>query len=307
MSKDADAPAIRVSGLRKSYGAVEALRGIDIEVGPGEVFAFLGPNGAGKTTAVEIMEGFRSRDGGQVSVLGSDPASAGTAWRARIGVVLQTCRVPPALTVREALTLFAGYYPNPRPVDDTIEMVGLTGQRDRRGGRLSGGQQRRLDVALALIGDPELLFMDEPTTGFDPGARRQAWETIAGLSELGKTVFLTTHYLEEAQALADQVAILVRGEIVAQGPPAQLGASDRRAATISFRLPPGTTLADLPSAAGHPQADGTGGVRLQTEEPERALHVLTGWALERGTTLSELEVRRPGLEEIYLRLTGEDG
>jgi ABC-2 type transport system ATP-binding protein len=299
---------IVVRGLRKSYGDRDAVRGIDLEVTAGEIFSFLGPNGAGKTTTVEILEGFRPRDGGEVGVLGEDPATAGRSWRSRIGVVLQDLQLQPLLTVRESLELYAGYYPSPRPVDDTIELVGLAGQRDQRAGKLSGGQQRRLDVALALVGDPELLFLDEPTTGFDPAARRGAWEVIASLRELGKTVFLTTHYLDEAAALADRVAIIKDGRIVAEGPPSELG-GDRAALTrIAFELPPTTTAADLPPALQGRVTASAGGDRLElvTETPVADLAALTAWALERGVDLPGLQVNRPTLEDIYLELTREE-
>ena len=216
-------PVISVGNLRKSYGGFEAVRGVDLEVDAGEIFAFLGPNGAGKTTTVEILEGFRERSAGTIRVLGADPALATRAWRQRVGIVLQECRLTPELTVREALSQYAGYYSAPREIDEVIGLVGLTEKADDRTSQLSGGQQRRLDVALALVGDPELLFLDEPTTGFDPSARRQAWEVIASMRDLGKTIFLTTHYMEEAQALADRAAILVRGEIIAEGDPGELG------------------------------------------------------------------------------------
>jgi ABC-2 type transport system ATP-binding protein len=228
-------PVIRVSGLRKSYGELDAVAGIDLEVAAGEVFAFLGPNGAGKTTTVEMLEGYRGRDGGEVSVLGEDPERAGRGWRERIGIVLQSCRLDPYLTVAESLSLFAGYYASPRPVADVIDAVGLDGKADVRTGKLSGGQQRRLDVGLALVGDPDLLFLDEPTTGFDPMARRQAWEAIEALRTLGKTVFLTTHYMDEAQRLADRVAIIAGGEVVARGTPEDLGDRDNQPAKISYR------------------------------------------------------------------------
>ncbi len=279
---------ISIRGLRKSYGELEAVRGIDLEVQAGEVFAFLGPNGAGKTTTVEILEGYRERGGGEVAVLGEDPEHAGRAWRERIGIVLQSCRLDPYLTVRESLGLYAGYYSAPRPVEETIELVGLGDKADVRTGSLSGGQQRRLDVGMALIGDPELLFLDEPTTGFDPSARRQAWETIAGLRELGKTVFLTTHYMDEAQRLADRVAVISRGLVVASGTPADLGDRESLPTTISYRL------------------DGEK-VSLQTQTPVADLHELTGRAVAEGLDLEGLEVTRPSLEDIYLSLTSDDG
>jgi ABC-2 type transport system ATP-binding protein len=281
-----DEPVIRARGLRKSYGDLEAVRGIDIEVGAGEVFALLGPNGAGKTTTVEIFEGYRGRDSGEVTVLGEDPERADRRWRARIGIVLQSSRPDPYLTVRESLSLFAGYYPAPLPVDDVISLVGLEAQAETRARRLSGGQQRRLDVGLALVGDPELLFLDEPTTGFDPSARRQAWEALAGLRSLGKTVVLTTHYMDEAQRLADRVAIIARGEIVARGTPEGLGDRDSRPATISYRL------------------DGEE-VRVETATPVETLNELTGRALAEGLDLEGLEVNRPTLEDVYLELTQE--
>ncbi len=279
-------PVISIRGLRKSYGDFEAVRGIDLEVRAGEVFAFLGPNGAGKTTTVEILEGYRKRSGGEVSVLGEDPEHADRAWRERIGIVLQSCRLDPYLTVRESLELYAGYYSAPRSVAETIELVGLAGKADARTGGLSGGQQRRLDVGMALVGDPELLFLDEPTTGFDPSARRQAWETIAGLRDLGKTVFLTTHYMDEAQRLADRVTILARGQIVAAGTPDDLG--DRRSlpTKISYRL------------------NGEQ-VSVETTTPVADLHELTGRAVGQGLELEGLEVTRPNLEDVYLSLTGE--
>jgi ABC-2 type transport system ATP-binding protein len=277
-------PVISIRDLRKSYGDVEAVRGIDLEVQPGEVFAFLGPNGAGKTTTVEILEGYRKRSGGEVSVLGEDPERAGRKWRERIGIVLQSCRLDPYLTVRESLALYAGYYDAPRPIEETIELVGLTGKADARASSLSGGQQRRLDVGMALIGDPELLFLDEPTTGFDPSARRQAWETIAGLRELGKTVFLTTHYMDEAQRLADRVTIISGGEIVARGTPEDLGDRESRPARISYR-------------------EGGREVALETTTPVQTLNELTGRALAEGLELEGLEVTRPSLEDVYLELT----
>ena len=272
----------------KSYGGNEAVRGVDLEVGVGEVFAFLGPNGAGKTTTVEILEGYRRRSGGEVAVLGEDPEKARREWRERIGIVLQSCRLDPYLTVRESLELYAGYYSHPRPVAEVVELVGLGGKADERTGKLSGGQQRRLDVGMALIGDPELLFLDEPTTGFDPQARRQAWEAIAGLRELGKTVFLTTHYMDEAQRLADRVAIIAAGQVVAQGTPADLGDRDSQPTTISYRGPDGD-------------------VSLSTATPVQTLNELTGRALAEGFELENLEVKRPTLEDVYLELTEQGG
>ncbi|HEU5063348.1 MAG TPA: ABC transporter ATP-binding protein [Solirubrobacterales bacterium] len=275
---------ISIKGLRKSYGETEAVRGIDLEVNRGEIFAFLGPNGAGKTTTVEILEGYRKRSGGEVAVLGEDPERAKRAWRQRIGIVLQSCRLDPYLTARESLELYAGYYASPRPVGEVLELVGLGDKADERTGRLSGGQQRRLDVGMALVGDPELLFLDEPTTGFDPGARRQAWETIAGLRELGKTVFLTTHYMDEAQYLADRVAILSEGEVVARGAPEDLGDRDNQPTVITYRGPQGE-------------------VSLATTTPVETLNELTGKALAEGFALEGLEVKRPSLEDVYLELT----
>ena len=297
-------PVIVVHGLRKAYGATEAVRGVDLRIGRGEIFAFLGPNGAGKTTTVEILEGYRDRTAGEVSVLGTDPAHATGPWRERIGVVLQECRLPSLLTVRESLQMYAGYYPAPRSVEETIALVGLQEAADQRNSRLSGGQQRRLDVALALIGDPELLFLDEPTTGFDPSARRRSWDLIESLRDLGKTILLTTHYMDEAQNLADRVAILAAGRIVAAGTPDSLGGRDEGEAVVAFRLPPGTTLADLPAGLPGRPAPREDRVELATTEPTRALHLLTGWALGRGEELDGLTVTRPSLEDVYLRLTG---
>jgi ABC-2 type transport system ATP-binding protein len=301
------AAAISITGLRKSYGRHEAVRGIDLEVAPGEIFAFLGPNGAGKTTTVEILEGYRSRSAGEVSVLGADPEGAGDDWRGRVGIVLQECRMEPKLTVRETLEMYAGYYPAPREVEATIDLVGLAGEAHQRAGRLSGGQQRRLDVAVALIGDAELLFLDEPTTGFDPSARRHFWDVISGLRDLGKTVFLTTHYMDEAQALADRVAVIRSGEIVAAGTPDDLGGRGEAASLISFVLPPSVAADSLPDlvrdAAG---ATPNGTIALRTTEPVRVLGALTGWALERDVDLQALEVRRPSLEDVYLELTSEE-
>ncbi len=294
---------ISVRGLRKSYGDVEAVRGLDLEVRRGEIFAFLGPNGAGKTTTVEILEGYRERSGGEAEVLGIDPARANREWREQVGIVLQQCRMRQELTVRETLRLYAGYYREARPVDETIGLVGLEEKADERLGRLSGGQQRRLDVAVALIGDPALLFLDEPTTGFDPSARRQAWDLIGGLRDLGKTVFLTTHYMDEAQALADRVAVISRGQIVASGTPAEIGDRESHPATITFRTPPGTPLSELPLEKADHVSEREGLAIVRVAAPLELLNELTNWALERGVELEGLEVRRPTLEDIYLELT----
>jgi ABC-2 type transport system ATP-binding protein len=302
-------PVISVRGLRKSYGDLEAVRGIDLDVAGGEIIAFLGPNGAGKTTTVEILEGYRNRSAGEVSVLDVDPGDAGHDWRQRIGIVLQESRMHQELTVRESVELFAGYYRAPRGVDETVALVGLSEKADQRVARLSGGQQRRLDVALALIGDPELLFLDEPTTGFDPSARRRAWEVIASLRDLGKTIFLTTHYMEEAQELADRVAIIAGGRIVAQGSPEELSGRDGRTTRIRFRLPAGVPAGELPGGLVS-DADGmatsAGEVEIRADDPVRALNELTAWALERRIPLAGLEVRQPNLEDVYLELTAAD-
>jgi ABC-2 type transport system ATP-binding protein len=295
---------ISVQGLRKSYDDLEAVRGIDLEVGAGEVFAFLGPNGAGKTTTVEILEGYRRRSGGEVSVLGTDPQEADRDWRQRVGFVLQESRLVPELTPREAVEQYAGYYARPRDIDETVELVGLTDKTNVRTSKLSGGQQRRLDVALALIGDPELLFLDEPTTGFDPSARRQAWEVIGGLRDLGKTVFLTTHYMEEAQTLADRVAIISGGRIVATGSPDELGGDRDERTEISFRLPAGVRGPDLPYGIRTAARIDAELVSLSARDPVPILQELTNWAAERGVGLPGLLVRRPSLEDVYLELTG---
>ena len=296
-------PVIEVRGLRKAYGDREAVRGLDLTIRAGEIFAFLGPNGAGKTTTVEILEGYRSRDAGEVSVLGIDPAHANRAWRERVGVVLQELRLPSLLTVREVMTMYAGYYPAPRSVEDTIELVGLADAANTRTTKLSGGQQRRCDVGLALIGDPDLLFLDEPTTGFDPAARRGAWRLIADLRNLGKTVFLTTHYLDEAQTLADRVAILKDGRIVAEGRPDEL--VPQIVTTIRFRLPDGIAAPPAP-LAGRAKADDHGRLAIQTADPVPDLAALTTWALAEHVDLADLEVTRPTLEDVYLELTGAE-
>jgi ABC-2 type transport system ATP-binding protein len=298
---------ISVSGLRKSYGDVEAVRGIDLEVERGQVFAFLGPNGAGKTTTVEVLEGYRRRSAGRAEVLGVDPASPTRQWRERIGIVLQQCRMRPELTVRETLELYAGYYRAPLGVAETIDHVGLGENADVRAGSLSGGQLRRLDVGVALVGDPELLFLDEPTTGFDPSARRQAWDVIAGLRGLGKTVFLTTHYMDEAQRLADRAAIIASGRIVAEGRPDELGDRDSQPARISFRLPAGTDRSMLPPGIGELAEGGDGAIAISSATPVESVNRLTGWALERSIALQNFEVRRPSLEDVYLELTAGGG
>jgi ABC-2 type transport system ATP-binding protein len=298
-------PVISVRGLVKRYGSHEAVAGIDLDVRRGEIYAFLGPNGAGKTTTVEILEGFRPRTGGQVAVLGHDPATAGGAWRDRVGVVLQESEPEPGLSVRECLAMYAGFYRAPRDIDETIALVGLTGKAGALGTRLSGGQRRRLDFALALIGDPELIFLDEPTTGFDPSARRAAWEVIAGLRHLGKTVFLTTHYMDEAEYLADRITVLSDGRIVAAGTPQTLGGRDHMTTVISFTLPGHVQPRDLPPALGPLAEPGPGGSTVvHTESPLVHLQMLGNWALGRGFDLPDLDVHRPTLEDVYLSLTG---
>jgi len=299
-------PVIAVRGLIKRYGDREAVRGIDLRIDRGEIFAFLGPNGAGKTTTVEILEGFRRASGGEVTVLGQDPGRAPAAWRARIGIVLQESEAEPGLSVRECLELYAGYYAAPRDVDETLALVELSGQADQRATALSGGQRRRLDVALALIGDPELIFLDEPTTGFDPAARRAAWAVIGGLRDLGKTVFLTTHYMEEAEQLADRIAVIAAGQIVSEGTPQTLGGRQLEAARIMFSIPAGSTPGEIPpalSSRATPQSDGR--LLLSSTSVAKDLYALAGWALEHDLELDDLEVSRPTLEDVYLQLTTE--
>ena len=280
--------ALAVRGLRKSYGALEAVKGISFAVEPGEVFGLLGPNGAGKTTTVEILEGYRSRDGGEVSVLGVDPEHGGSALRERFGVVLQASELPAALTVREVHRMFAGYYARPRDIDEVIGLVGLDDKAGARVKTLSGGQKRRLDLGVALVGDPELVFLDEPTTGFDPAARRSAWELVRALRALGKTILLTTHYLDEAQQLADRVAVLREGRIVKIGTPAEL-------------------IGVAPKVEIRYRENGSS-VVIETDEPTRLLAELAGAAAAAGRELEALEVVRPSLEDVYLDLIdAEDG
>jgi ABC-2 type transport system ATP-binding protein len=299
---------ISARGLVKRYNGLDAVGGIDLDVRRGEIFAFLGPNGAGKTTTVEILAGFREPTHGSVAVLGVDPRRAGRTWRDRVGVVLQESQPEPGLTVRQCLRLYAGYYQAPREIEETIALVGLAGKAGTLCQHLSGGQRRRLDVALALAGDPELIFLDEPTTGFDPSARRAAWDVVAGLRTLGKTVFLTTHYMDEAEHLADRIAVINAGRIVAEGTPRTLGGRDRMAATIRFTLPHGFGLADLPSGLRPLAAEPASGheVILRSESPLIHVQMLANWALGRGFDLPDLDVRRPTLEEVYLSLTNAD-
>jgi ABC-2 type transport system ATP-binding protein len=293
--------AIEIRGLRRSYGDVEAVMGIDLTVPIGQVFALLGPNGAGKTTTVEIMEGYRSRTAGEVTVLGHDPAKHDRELLRRIGIVLQSTGIDPYLTVSETIDLYREYYPNPRPVDEIVSVVGLKEKRDTRVAKLSGGQQRRLDVAIALAGDPELLFLDEPTTGFDPSARRNAWTVVKNLADLGKTIFLTTHYMDEAQYLANEVAVIAGGLIVAEGAPSTLAGRDTAASIIRFRLPDRAPALSAEIGEVTRMPDGT--LELRTSDATRTLYRLTGWALEQGVALEGLDVTRPTLEDVYLDLT----
>jgi ABC-type multidrug transport system ATPase subunit len=294
-------PAVVVENLRKEYRSLRAVDGLSFNVEAGEILALLGPNGAGKTTTVEILEGHRARTSGNVSVLGHDPQTAGRDYRERVGIVLQEAGFDEDFTPRELVSLHAGLYPRHLGVDDVIELVGLEDKRDARVKTLSGGQRRRLDLALGLVGDPDLLFLDEPTTGFDPTARRKAWELVENLRGLGKTVLLTTHYLDEAEHLADRVAVIIRGKLVALGTPAELGAGDAGKAVVSFRLPAGVESADLPKVDGVIAQNGAD-YTFQTTHATRALHALTEWAIARGVEVSSLSVGRPSLEETYLAL-----
>ena len=298
-----DGPALEVRDLRKSYGSLEAVRGVSFDVPRGEVFCLLGPNGAGKTSIVEILEGYRSRDRGEAKVLGFDPAHSPRALRERVGIVLQECGVQRELTVAELVEMYGRYHVRRRPVDEVIELVELTEKRNVRAKNLSGGQRRRLDLALALVGDPDLIFLDEPTTGFDPAARRQAWSTVRSLGALGKTIFLTTHYMDEAQSLADRVAIMNAGQIIAIGTPAELGGRDARPAEVRFSLPAGWALDDVPVVPAEERSIDAGRVCLVTREPVRAVHAITAWALDQSIELGQFSVAQPTLEDIYLELT----
>ena len=294
---------VEVRDLRKSYGDVEAVRGISFHVDHGEVFAMLGPNGAGKTTTTEILEGYRTRSAGDVTVLGHDPAKRERSLKERVGIVLQSTGIDPFLTVTETIEMYAGYYPSRRPTDEVIEVVGLAEKRDTRVNKLSGGQQRRLDVAIALAGDPELLFLDEPTTGFDPNARRNAWEVVKNLISIGKTVFLTTHFMDEAQYLADRVVVIAGGLIVAEGPPASIAGREQMRTRIRFRLPPG---APDPDHRVQRLPDGTSELQVEASETTKTVHDLTGWPLDHGFELEAFEITLPTLEDVYLQLTGAE-
>jgi ABC-type multidrug transport system ATPase subunit len=297
-------PAIEVSDLRRSYGETQAVRGVSFEVARGEVFCLLGPNGAGKTTIVEILEGYRSRSGGEARVLGIDPATGSRELREQVGIVLQQCGVQIDLSVTELVEMYGRYHARQLPVDEVIELVELTDKRDVCAKQLSGGQRRRLDLALAVVGDPDLIFLDEPTTGFDPAARRHAWSTIRSLCQLGKTVFLTTHFMDEAQYLADRVAVMRDGEIIALGRPDELGGRDVRPAEIRFSLPRTIALGDVPELPCESRALDGERVLVVTREPVRAAQILTTWAVERGADLGHFSVMQPTLEDIYLELTG---
>ena len=292
--------AVDVHGLVKSYSGAPVVRGIDLALRHGEVFALLGPNGAGKTTTIEILEGYQARDDGEVTVLGVDPGRERAKLKRRIGIVLQSTSIDRYLTVCETIAMYATYYPHPRPVDEVIALVGLEEKRNFRVLKLSGGQQRRLDVAIALVGNPELLFLDEPTTGFDPSARHEAWEVIKNLATLGMTVLLTTHYMDEAQFLADRVAVIVAGQIVAEGPPATLGDRQLIKSRIRYRRPAGATLPDGLSATPGPD----GYTEITPDDVAQTLHQLSGWAIDHRVSLNDMQVTRPSLEDVYLSLTG---
>lgn len=298
--------AIEVEDLHKRYGATRAVDGLSFGVEPGEVFALLGPNGAGKTTTVEILEGHRRRTSGHVEVLGLDPETGGRGYRERIGIVLQEAGVDDDFSPRELVRLYRGMYPRRLPVDDVIELVGLADKADAKVKTLSGGQRRRLDLALGLVGDPELLFLDEPTTGFDPSARRKAWELVENLRGLGKTVLLTTHYMDEAEHLADRVGVVVAGRLVALGTPGELGGRARTSSSIAFRLPPEVAASEVPDLGAELRPQG-GDWQLRTADPTLALELLLGWARSRGVALSGLTVERPSLEEVYLELIEQAG
>jgi ABC-2 type transport system ATP-binding protein len=302
-----DGQALEVRDLRKAYGEVEAVRGVSFDVARGEVFCLLGPNGAGKTTTVEILEGYRRRSAGEAMVLGMDPAHGQRELRERVGIVLQQCGVQSDLTVTELLEMYGRYHTRRRPVDELIELVELGEKRDARARNLSGGQRRRLDLALALVGDPDLIFLDEPTTGFDPGARRQAWSTIRSLCDLGKTVFLTTHYMDEAQHLANRVAVMNAGQIIAIGRPEELGGRDLRPAEIRFSLPTEWSLGDLPDVPCERRALDDDRVVVLTKQPVVAAQRITTWALDHDVDLGHFSVNQPTLEDIYLELTGPAG
>jgi len=298
--------AIEVRGLRKVYGDVAAVDGIDLTVEEGEVVALLGPNGAGKTTTVEVLEGYRPRDGGSVTVLGHDPGSGARDFREHIGVVLQEAGFEDSFTPRELLRLHAGYYPHPRPVDEVIALTGLEEKADVRVRTLSGGQRRRLDLALGIIGDPDVLFLDEPTTGFDPSARRRAWELVESLRDLGATILLTTHYLDEAEHLADRVVVIDHGKVLAEGTPDQLAAAAGAATVISFRLPAGLAPTDLPALGLERRVSGSV-IEARTETPTADVATLAAWAVARGLELEALALARPSLEDVYLDLVSEPG
>ncbi len=297
--------AVAVSDLRKSYGDVEAVRGVTFEVRRREIFALLGPNGAGKTTMIEILEGYRPRTAGDASVLGADPGRPTRRWRERIGLVLQESELDAHLTVRETVSLFAGFYPAPLPVDETIALAGLDDVRDRRAGALSGGQRRRLDVAVGIVGDPELIFLDEPTTGFDPSARHAAWRTIADLRELGKTILLTTHYMDEAQQLADRIAIMRAGELAATGTLEEIGHRLSAAALVRFRLPAGVMPHAIAGATGESVDVERDVATIRANDPQQVLYRLLTWAEREHLVLPGLEVSRPTLEDIFLELTAD--